>query len=840
MKRTLSLLLSVLLIVAMTPLGTFTASAATSGTTGDCTWTLDDKGNLTISGYGKMADYDSESNPSPWGTAITSVTIGNGVTNIGDFAFAYNNLTSVIIPKSVTSIGNKAFYFCSKLTSVAIPDSVLTIGDFAFYACSSLTSVIIPDSVLTIGDSTFNYCWNLARVTIGSSVTAINASTFKDCEKLGSVTIPDSVSEIGNYAFYGCKSLTSVTIGNSVTSIGSSAFYGCQNLVRVTIPDSVTKIGVGAFSNCKALKNANTYEGKFFILGHCLCGYSGNETEITIPDSVVVIEDQAFASTGLKSVTIPDSVIAISDEMFWSCANLTKVTIGNSVTTIGSKAFRYCSKLKNVTIPNSVNSICSGAFSDCTSLTSVTFSDSVTSIGGSAFSRCASLTSVVIPDSVSEIGSYAFAGCKGLTSVTIGNGVTEIGSGAFTDCNKMTRVAISDLVSWCQIEYLSGQSLGTPLLNGATLYLNGEMVTDVTIPNDMTTIGDYAFYNQNNLTSVTIPDSVTSIGSCAFSGCTSLTILTPCTASFVIAYANDNDLKHQELHTYSTWTTSEAPTCTVSGTERSVCECCENEETRVIPALGHDYTEVRVEPTKISTGYVGRLCSRCGDVCIDEILSATGIPGDLDGDDAVTDADAIHLLMYVYFPEDYPVVGDCDYDGDGTVTDDDAIYLLMYTFFPDDYPLTGERPSSHSAHNAPHGICLECNEVVDMDAAVDYYISTSSNANSGYFYTYYNGRVMAKYTLSTEFPYITIVTTYGGQIMINITMEYVSQLYQVGTSFSGMGFLSYDVKCNGNLVRSGKTTIEGYGGGMASVSAFVTLPAIEMCSFEIRFYDYYM
>ena len=206
-----------------------------TGTCGDnLTWTLDSEGTLTISGTGAMTDWESYSLV-PWDSnadMIKTVSIENGVTSIGKYAFYYcSNLTSVTIPNSVKSIGDSAFRSCG-LTSITIPNSVKSIGDYAFDSCSSLTSVTIPNSVTSIG-----------------------ASAFYSCSNLESVTIPNSVTSIGDYAFEGCTNLTSVTIPNSVTSIGEAAFSYCSNLTSVTIPNSVTKIESWAFYECEKLKD---------------------------------------------------------------------------------------------------------------------------------------------------------------------------------------------------------------------------------------------------------------------------------------------------------------------------------------------------------------------------------------------------------------------------------------------------------------------------------------------------------------------------------------------------------------------------------------------------------
>ncbi len=290
-KRSIILLLALALVLGISSAAMAdTIANGTCGAEGDgynLTWTLYDDSKLVISGTGIMADYGRNNRP-PWYDYcddITSVFINDGVTSIGDWAFAhFYELTEVTIPEGLTCIGDDAFAHCTSLTIMTIPDSVTIIGDEVFCNCSSLTSVNIPNGVTNIGRAVF----------------------FRT--SLTSVTIPDSVTSIGNTAFYDCNNLISVKIGNGVTSIGDEAFCYCYRLTRVTIPDDVISIGNGAFYLCDNLTDAyyggTEAQWNEIIIGtgnNCLTDANIHFTEIGY---TVTLDNRTEGNAHISGITI--------------------------------------------------------------------------------------------------------------------------------------------------------------------------------------------------------------------------------------------------------------------------------------------------------------------------------------------------------------------------------------------------------------------------------------------------------------------------------------------------------------------------------------------------------
>ena len=251
---------------------------------------------------------------------ITSITMLDGITSIGDSAFAgpdlilNTSLTSVTIPGTVTNMGAEVFIFCIRLTNATIANGVTSIGNNDFFYCRGLTSITIPGSVTNIGTSAFNSCHSLATVTISNGVTSIESWAFAETG-LASVAIPASVINIGDYAF-AYTALTNIAIPNTVTNVGIYAFDGCL-ASSVTIPNYIASIPVGMFAE-------------------------SGLTNVAIPDGVTNIGAWAFSYCfGLRSVTMGNSVTNIEDLAFNTCSSLSAVYFEGNAPSIGSSVFSY-------------------------------------------------------------------------------------------------------------------------------------------------------------------------------------------------------------------------------------------------------------------------------------------------------------------------------------------------------------------------------------------------------------------------------------------------------------------------------------------------------------------
>ncbi len=505
-------------------------------------------------------------------TGLTSITIPPSVTSIGNSAFRYcTGLLSITIPSSVRFIGSKAFSSCSVLTSISvdaynsvydsrdncnaiinkstnqlvvgckntiIPSSVTSIGSYAFSGCRGLTAFTIPSNVTSIGDWGFEDCSGLRSISISSNVTSISNHTFHSCSSLTSITIPSGVTSIGDFAFYHCDALTSITLPSNVTSIGSDAFKYCDGLASVTIPQSVTSIGDYAFLGCSYLDDvySNITDPSRVTMGSSVFSASQSYIPRTlhVPSGSLaayqadskwsnyfgsIVEMEMLVS---PSIVFDDAIVKAICVEHWDTNGDGELSeVEAAVVSDLGLAFEGSAITSFNELSYFTGIICIGefAFHACQNLTYITIPPNVTSIDCSAFEMCSALKSISIPSSVTSIGDLAFASCNGLTSIDI-LGSPIMNGEPFLNCTSLSRVNISSIESWCGIEFQS--MYAHPLSYAKHLYLNGEEIIDLVIPDGVTSIRQLAFAYCESINSVTIPPSVKSLYSGAFGGCVGL------------------------------------------------------------------------------------------------------------------------------------------------------------------------------------------------------------------------------------------------------------------------------------------------------------------------------
>ena len=374
------------------------------------------------------------------------------------------------------------------------------------------------------------------------SVTEIDAA-FADSYYLTSVTIPASILKIGGYidgsaSFSDCNSLISINVSDDNPNFCSidGVLYSKDKKTLIaypgakgneyTIPEGTVLIDEFAFNYCRKLTSV-TLPQSIEDIGRYAFEWCEKLKDINFPQCITNIGDYAFKGCrSFEIITLPNSVISIGNGAFWWCDNITSLTLPNSVINIGNDAFWSCDNITSLIIPESVQTLGTGAFNYCTSLKTVYYNAKKCIATGDGYGIFwdSSITDVVIGENVQSIPRTLFDGCVGLKSITIPESVTTIGEYAFRDCSGLTGVYISDIEAWCKIDFRKGYT--NPLYYAKNLYLNNEKVTNLVIPNTVNEIKDYAFEGCTGLTSVTIPNSVTSIGESAFSGCSGLTSIT--------------------------------------------------------------------------------------------------------------------------------------------------------------------------------------------------------------------------------------------------------------------------------------------------------------------------
>lgn len=470
-----------------------------------------------------------------------------------------------LAPKAYSFDGGKTWQESNEKTykrnktgvSVQVRDSLGNISTYETFDITEIDESQIVEQVWYIGADASNEEAVVATLRANGTLEISGTGNMKNWTRSSSVPwygedivevqIQSGVTNIGNYAFSECSDITSVTIANGVTTIGKNAFSGCSNLANITIPSTVTSIGDNAFARCISLVDIKIPEGVKTI-GASAFSKCSNLESVTIPSTVdAILNNTFYGCENLKNVTIANGITSIGQSAFEGCSSLEQITIPTTVETIGNSAFANCSSLSNIVLSEGVERINESAFKNCTSLTTIEIPSTVTNINNTAFNGCSSLQNInvhenntaysslngvlfnknktelichpgareeqayEIPSTVKTIGAYAFENSQNLTNVTIPDGVTTIGEGAFSGCTGINEYTIPNSVTNI----------------GAYAFENNSNLRNITLSENITIINEYTFSGCSNLESVTIPDNVTAIGEGAFSGCGIREIIIP-------------------------------------------------------------------------------------------------------------------------------------------------------------------------------------------------------------------------------------------------------------------------------------------------------------------------
>jgi hypothetical protein len=396
----------------------------------------------------------------------------------------------------------------------------------------------MSNNIEMIGSYAFYGCTSLANISMSNSMKVIGADAFSDCISLVNIRIPESVTTIYKYAFCGCTSLKSIIIPENVTSIGRFAFGYCDNLKTVYY-NAINCTCTEVISDDGASIYPLFYQGT----------QSNSIEKIIIGDKVTNIPEGIFAALyNIKEINIPDSVKIIEYNAFSRCNNVTKLNLGNGVEEIGKDCFD-CLSISELTIPKSVKIIDAWAFYKCELLETLTISENVEIIGRLAFEDCTSLKTVyynainckyynyiydskynplflqnddsnttikniIIGNRVENIPEGIFSYLSGITEITLPEKVTSIGCMAFKNCTNLETVYYNVInASYAGIN--ESCSVIYPLFPDSN-------VTRLIIGNKVKKLDDGIFGYLDKITEITLPESLESIGAWTFSECTNL------------------------------------------------------------------------------------------------------------------------------------------------------------------------------------------------------------------------------------------------------------------------------------------------------------------------------
>lgn len=288
------------------------------------------------------------------------------------------------------------------IQKIEIYEPIEEIGEYAFANCSVLQSVSLPKSMRRIGEN-----------------------VFRNCELLCSINLPDSIDTISASAFFGCKDLHINHLPKHLSHIGDSAFQWCI-IDGVTITNCIKEIGKSPFS--KNANNLTSESSRFVIINSLLIDSVTNELiqlvdsavkNVSIPEYITKVRDNAFIHTDIESITIPSSVKELGCGIFWNCKFLSNVQLDCIIERLPDSIFA-CSSLTSFDVPECIKVIGFGAFYSCKSLQTINLNKGLKTIENRAFEECTNLVSLNIPESIEKIGDgygCCFKDCKNLKDV---------------------------------------------------------------------------------------------------------------------------------------------------------------------------------------------------------------------------------------------------------------------------------------------------------------------------------------------------------------------------------------------------------------------------------------
>ncbi len=450
---------------------------------------------------------------------------------------AFSNLFQVEeiqLPSTLTHIGDFSISNLSSLVSLNLDDCVNLeyLGDGALSYNSGLTSIILPDSVEYMGWGTFTGDTSLVSFTFPE--TMINPTLpngmFSECTSLTTVNLPDNLLIIGDGMFQS-TAISSITIPASVYMISDWAFMN-SSLYTINFEDesNIKYIGGDVFTNTPLI-HANPND--MLVINDMLVGYSGDGSNIVIPEGVKKICGSVFISLTITNISFNNDLEEIDNFAFSSVTFLNTVTLPDSIKRMGDGAFE-CTHFNNQAwiMPLNLEHLGAGAFMMADGLTDIIFqpASSLTSIGSDAFTS-SSITSVSLNANLEEIGNSAFSYTDNLTgTVVIPASVSTLGYSAFYN-SEVTNVQFEDIDNIT--EFGSRAFDLTPWANSFTdfIIVDGVLLkyighdSVVTIPAEVTVINSYAF-EYTGVQSVDL-NNVVKVGDLAFLGTSLETIHLP-------------------------------------------------------------------------------------------------------------------------------------------------------------------------------------------------------------------------------------------------------------------------------------------------------------------------